>query len=208
VENAEDLRYNERGEGIRVKNILVIYGSPRKNSGSAALARALLEQKPADASVKEYDAYRLNAKPCLGCGGCDRKVGCVQRDLDEFYKDFEAADYVVFASPVYNGGFPAPLKAILDRFQCYYALRFAHGVKPPIAKHRRAALVMTGGCEAQGSEHMTETLRQQFTVLNAELAATVTVTGTDRRALSEEDFAEAREAGAALFETEGGKHNA
>ena len=194
--------------GITLSTILMIYGSPRADSGSAALARALLEPKPSDASVKEYSAYRLNAKPCLGCGGCDRQVGCVQRDLDKFYKDFEAADYVVFASPVYNGGFPAPLKAILDRFQCYYALRFAHGVKPPIPKHRRAALVMTGGCEAVGSEHMAQTLRQQFTVLNAELTATVTVTGTDRRELAAEDFAQARAAGATLFETEGGNENA
>ena len=191
-----------------MQNILVIYGSPRANSGSAALARALLEQQPSGAAVTEYYAYRLNAKPCLGCGGCDRRVGCVQRDLDEFYRDFEAADFVVFASPVYNGGFPAPLKAVLDRFQCYYALRFAHGVKQPIPKHRRAALVMTGGCEAQGSEHMAQTLRQQFTVLNAELVAVVTVTGTDRRALSEDDFAMAREAGAALFGEEGEQKHA
>ena len=183
-----------------MKNVLVVYGSPRADSGSAALCRALLEQKPADAVVTEYHAYRLNAKPCLGCGGCDRQVGCVQRDLDVFYRDFEAADIVVFASPVYNGGFPAPLKAILDRFQCYYALRFAHGVRPPIARHRRAALVLTGGCDAAGSEHMVQTLRQQFTVLNAELVASVTVTGTDRRALSEADLAQARAAGAVLFE--------
>lgn len=191
-----------------MKNILVVYGSPRADSGSAALARALLEPTPADAAVTEYHAYRLNARPCLGCGGCDRKAGCVQRDLDQFYSDFEAADYVVFASPVYNGGFPAPLKAILDRFQCYYALRFAHGVRPPIKKHRRAALVMTGGCEAEGSEHMAQTLRRQFTVLNAELVAAVTVTGTDRRALSEPDFARAREAGAALFGEKGENKNA
>ena len=191
-----------------MQNILVIYGSPRADSGSAALARALLEQKPADAAVTEYHAYRLNARPCLGCGGCDRRVGCVQRDLDGFYRDFEAADFVVFASPVYNGGFPAPLKAILDRFQCYYALRFAHGVKPPIARHRRAALVLTGGCEAQGSEYIAQTLRQQFTVLNAELTAAVTVTGTDRRALSDKDFAQAREAGKALFGKEGETKNA
>lgn len=189
-------------------NVLVINGSPRAKSDSAALARALLEQRPADAAVKEYNAYRMNARPCLGCGGCDRQVGCVQRDLDGFYRDFEAADYVVFASPVYNGGFPAPLKAILDRFQCYYALRFAHRVKPPIEKHRRAALVMTGGCEAAGSEHMAETLRQQCTVLNAELTAVVTVRGTDKRALAEADFAEAREAGAVLFREEGEKENA
>ncbi len=81
-------------------------------------------------------------------------------------------------------------------------------MKPPIQKHRRAALVLTSGCEAQGGEYIAQTLRQQFTVLNAELTAVLTVTGTDRRALSDKDFAKAREAGKALFDKEGETKNA
>ncbi len=183
-----------------MKKILAVYGSPRAASGSAALCRALLKQKSADDTVTEYFAYVLNAKPCIACGGCEKQLGCVQHDLDAFYRDFEAADYVVFASPVYNGGFPAPLKAIIDRFQCYYAKRFTHNIKPPIAKPRKAVLLLTGGSEAAGSREIARMFRQQCTVLNTELVSVLVFSETDRRQLDETDFAQAQKAGADLFE--------
>ena len=53
----------------------------------------------------------------MACGWCDENVGCVFDDMDEFFADFEQADYIVITTPVYNGGVPAPLKAVVDRFQ-------------------------------------------------------------------------------------------
>ena len=95
--------------------------------------------------------------------------------------DFEQADYFVISTPVYNSGVPAPLKAIVDRFQRYYALRFSHGVKPPVAKPKKAALIITAGSKGEGKDEIKAMFERQFTVLNTQLVSTVFFDGTDSR---------------------------
>lgn len=62
---------------------------------------------------------------------CEYHDGCSNKDLDIFFEDFEDADYIAFFTPVYNNFFPAPIKAILDRFQRYYNARYKRGSNPP-----------------------------------------------------------------------------
>ena len=161
------------------KKILVLSGSPRVDSVSHELCRAFLSS--ANCEVKEYNAYKTNAAPCVACGWCGKNAGCCFDDLDEFMHDFEQADYFVIATPVYNSSVPAPLKAIIDRFQRYYSLRFSHGVKPPVAKHKKAALIISAGSRGEGKEEIRAMLERQFTVLNTELVTTVFFDGTDTR---------------------------
>lgn len=107
--------------------------------------------------------------------------GCANKDLDIFFEDFEDADYIAFFTPVYNNFFPAPLKAVIDRFQRYYSARFKRGAKPPIAKPKRVGVVIVSGSNArQCADYMTATLRQSFTVLNGEVTARYYIPGTDR----------------------------
>ena len=87
----------------------------------------------------------------------------------------------MFFTPVYNNFFPAPLKAVIDRFQRYYSARFKRGAKPPIAKPKRVGVVIVSGSNArQCADYMTATLRQSFTVLNGEVTARYYIPGTDR----------------------------
>ena len=82
---------------------------------------------------------------------------------------------------MYNNFFPAPLKAVIDRFQRYYSARFKRGAKPPIAKPKRVGVVIVSGSNArQCADYMTATLRQSFTVLNGEVTARYYIPGTDR----------------------------
>ena len=82
---------------------------------------------------------------------------------------------------LYNNFFPAPLKAVIDRFQRYYSARFKRGAKPPIAKPKRVGVVIVSGSNArQCADYMTATLRQSFTVLNGEVTARYYIPGTDR----------------------------
>lgn len=181
-----------------MKKILVLNGSPRKDSVSTALCDSFVSAA-GETELKKYNAYKLAAKPCMGCGYCDKNVGCCFDDLDEFMSDFEQADYFVISTPVYNSGVPAPLKAVVDRFQRYYALRFAHGVKPPIAKHKKAALVIVAGSKGEGKDEIKAMFERQFTVLNTELVTTVFFDGTDTRIPDEATHEEAQNAGKALF---------
>ncbi len=179
-------------------NILLLTASARKESVSAELASALLGGANG-MKIKAYNAFKLAAKPCCGCGNCEREKKCINRDLDEFFADFEAADYFVIATPVFNSGVPAPLKAIVDRFQLYYALRFAHGLRPPVARPKKAALLIAAGSKGEGRKEIEAMFLRQFTVLNTTLEAVVFADSTDSAALSKEKIAEAKVAGRVLF---------
>lgn len=181
-----------------MKKILVLNGSPRKDSVSSALCNSFVSSA-SEAEIKSYNAYKMNAKPCMGCGYCDKNKGCCFSDLDEFMSDFEQADYFVISTPVYNSGVPAPLKAVVDRFQRYYALRFAHGVKPPVAKHKKAALIIAAGSKGEGKDEIKAMFERQFTVLNTELVTTVFFDGTDKRIPDENTVSTVAQEGECFF---------
>lgn len=181
-----------------MKNILVLNGSARKDSVSTALCNAFT-QTAEGINVKVYNAYKLNAKPCFGCGFCDKNKACVNKDLDEFMADFENADFFVISTPVYNGSVPSPLKAIVDRFQRYYALRFSHGIKPPVAKPKKAAIIIAAGSKGEGRESIESMFRQQFTVLNTTLEQLMFIDSTDTVELSDSLLAKAKEIGTEFF---------
>lgn len=182
-----------------MKTVLVLKGSARKDSVSSLVSDKFTECADEKFNVKTYNAYALNPKPCYGCGACGKEKKCINRDLDEFFADFEQADYFVISTPVYNSSVPSPLKAIVDRFQLYYALRFEHGIKPPVAKHKKAALIISAGSNGEGREEIEKMFRRQFTVLNTALEATVFVDSTDTKPITEESLKEAQEKGKIFF---------
>ena len=100
-------------------------------------------------------------------------------DMDEFFRDFENADGIVIATPIYNLSFPAPLKAIFDRTQRYYNARFSLGKRPPIAKHRPAALLMAAGDPHEDGDIAVKQLCRSFTVTNCTLVDHTICAGTD-----------------------------
>ncbi len=162
-----------------MKKLLIINASPRKEGVCAEIVKQV---KPyfADCDIKEYDLYKLSPAPCTACGYCEMHNGCSNHDLDWFFADFEDADYIAFFSPIYNNFFPAPLKAVIDRFQRYYAARFCRGAKPPIEKPKSVGAVIVSGSNArQCADYMCQTLKQSFTVLNGTLNARYYIPNTD-----------------------------
>ena len=118
--------------------ITVLTGSPHRKGTSALLAdRFIAGAEDAGHEVFRFDAAFEEVHPCLGCGRC-RIAGerCVHRDaMDRLLPNLLAADLVVFATPLYYFGMPAPLKAVVDRF---YSVNYA------LTKSRkRAALLVT-----------------------------------------------------------------
>lgn len=95
---------------------------------------------------------------------------------------FEQADYFVVASPVYYNALPAPGKAVLDRFQRYFSARFSLGVRPPVQKPKRAALLLTcGSQETAGFAAIRRQMQTAFTVLHTVLEGCVFVRDTDHK---------------------------
>ena len=162
-----------------MKNLLIINGSPRENGVCAELIKQVSKYF-VECKIKRYDTYKLAPIPCNDCKYCEYHEGFSKRDLDIFFEDFENADYIVFVTPVYNNFFPAPLKAIIDRFQRYYSARFKRGAKPPINKPKNVGVIICSGSNArQCADYMTSTLKQAFTVLNGKICSRYYIPDTD-----------------------------
>ncbi len=165
------------------KYVLVFFGSPHRHGYTAHLLRAFLQpfHDRGQYELHIVSAYDEEIAPCSACGFCKREEGCSMRDMDQIDDMIRRADMLVFATPVYNLTFPAPLKAIVDRFQRYFEARFALGLRPPIAKPKRAALLMTQGSgDPFGAQVIEKQLRMTFTVMNTQLDEIVLWTDTDR----------------------------
>lgn len=131
------------------KRGFILFGSPHQNGATARLVQAFLKAFPEETEWTMVEAYHQKIAPCLGCGFCEHKEGCVNSDFDQIDHLLRTCDYLVVASPVYNLSFPAPLKAIFDRTQRYFSARFVRGERPPIAKHKKAAMLLTCGADSR-----------------------------------------------------------
>ena len=152
--------------------VLMLLGSPHRAGHTARLAEAFCAPlRERGAVVAAVDLYALSPAPCTACGFCKTAEGCAFADLDRVHELLTACDVLAVASPVYNAGFPAPVKALLDRWQRYYEARFSRGIRPAIATHREAALLLTrGSADAAGDPLMAYQLERAFSVMNTSLA--------------------------------------
>ena len=101
------------------KNILVLAGSPRIQGNSDMLADAFIEGARINGNVvNKINVARYKINGCVDCQYCFTHEGkCVHRDgMDEIYPLLEAADVLVFATPIYFFGFSSQLKSVIDRF--------------------------------------------------------------------------------------------
>lgn len=162
-----------------IKKVLIIKGSCRKESfTNKILQEAFKNVENIDLNV--FNAYSKSFSFCNGCNHCENTGRCINKDLDEFFFNFENADVVVFASPVYNGGFSAPVKALIDRFQVYYTAFYKNGKVQPIKKHRKGILLVASGRSGiAATENMEKNLKCAFTILNMSLEGTVLCADTD-----------------------------
>ena len=180
--------------------MLLLNGSPHPRGETMRLLEAFADALSASAAVTQVNAFALLPAPCDDCGYCRTRDGCAKRDLDEVYALLEQADVLVWATPVYNYGFPAPLKALIDRCQRYWSARFVRQQRPPIARPKQAVLLTAcGEASPVGGQMLEQQLRPQLTILNARLVACVHRTGCDSGADAQPALEQARAAARALW---------
>ncbi len=103
--------------------VLALLGSPRKGGNSEVLLNSFLKGVEHEGGTVELiRLYDLDIKPCIGCGGCDKTGECVLEgdDMIPLYDKIIAVKRIVFASPIYFYGIPAPAKAFVDRTQALW----------------------------------------------------------------------------------------
>ncbi|MBE6827965.1 MAG: NAD(P)H-dependent oxidoreductase [Ruminococcaceae bacterium] len=175
-------------------NLLVINGSPRTLGNCDRLLSALLSEFPRDCNVKRFDAFSLNPAACNACGYCKASEGCSKKDLEEFLGYYNESDAVIIATPVYNYTVPAPMKALLDRFQRFYEAKNRRGEEHAFSRPKNAVLIVTAGCDGRvGFEIIKKQLEGAFENMDTTLVASMLVNSTDTKPLSDFDLQKAKD---------------
>ena len=156
TENAADS--GEEGATGPQPDILFISGSPRRRASVAFVG--LLEQgaQKAGAHTQHFLLCEKYIEPCNGCGDCEKTGVCVftkrlrdGKPIDDWLElkaMIDRVDAVGIVAPLYFAGPTSQFKALMDRFQPYYAQRYLLGIKPQ--PKRPAQLYVLG---AGGDEH-------------------------------------------------------
>lgn len=101
------------------KKVMVLNGAARKKGNTTKLVEAFADgARSAGNQVKIFYLDGMEIHSCKGClkAGRDSKSPCTQKDdMEKIYAEFESADVVVFASPLYFWTITGTLKAVADR---------------------------------------------------------------------------------------------
>lgn len=104
------------------KNVVILHASPRQDGNSHTLAEVFSAgAEAAGHRVQRFNIGKANISGCLACDYCrvnDHRC-LMDDDMQDIYPAIFTADCVVFATPLYFFGFPAQLKAVIDRLYAY-----------------------------------------------------------------------------------------
>ena len=100
------------------KNILILSASPRKGGNSDLLCDAFLRgATEVGHTVEKIRLAEKSINYCTGCCSCIGNPGaCVQPDdMNGILRKMQAADTLVFATPVYFRAMNGQMKTLIDR---------------------------------------------------------------------------------------------
>ena len=145
------------------KKVTVIMGSPKIGYTSSILDLFLKSIKPI--KVDFFNAYKIKPSPCIDCGLCKVEQRCTFCDLDALHENLKISDIVIFASPIYNLSFTAPMKSIIDRTQRYFNARFIMNIREPIKRQKKSILISASGSRYNSDIKLALTLMERQIIL-------------------------------------------
>jgi len=142
--------------------ILGLCGSPRAMTTEYVLRAALGMLKEKGFETVFWGVRGKKIGFCIHCDHCLKEGGCIiDDDVQELYPLLREAEALVFATPVYNGGVSAQIKAVMDRTRALLAQdRDALRGKPGIA-------IAVGGDRIGGQELALQQIQTYLTLNGA-----------------------------------------
>jgi multimeric flavodoxin WrbA len=127
--------------------ILGISGSPRKKATEYVLSQALDHLRDLGFNTKLISVRGRKLNFCTHCDYCLEAKECIFKDgMEEIYQALEEADGLILATPVYNSGVSAQLKAIMDRTRALMAKN------PDVLRGKVGMGIAIGGDRMGGQE--------------------------------------------------------
>jgi multimeric flavodoxin WrbA len=112
----------------KMKELLIVVGSPRRDGNSAMLAEAVSrggQEAGTSVRLRFVDDFITGfLRDCRKCRLPNGECAISDHYSTLFFKDYLVCDGVVFCSPVYWYGLSAQIKAFFDRSFCYYAASY------------------------------------------------------------------------------------
>jgi multimeric flavodoxin WrbA len=157
-----------------MKQILAIYGSPRRKGNTTLLLdQSVQGALDAGAQVEKIVLRDLKMSPCLEIYGCKEKGRCViQDDFQKVYDQLLSCDGLMLASPIFFYTVSAHTKILMDRCQSlwvkkYWIDKIPYGQSKP---KRKGLFVSVGATKGKRLfEGTLLTVKYFFDILDAEL---------------------------------------
>ncbi len=166
--------------------VLGIAGSPRRDGNTDHLLQQVLAGASSHgAETKTVVLSELNISPCRHCDGCIKTGKCVvEDDMQWIHADLREFDRIVLASPIFFMGATAQTKAMIDRCQALWVIKYV--LKLPVAinpgKERRGIFVSVGGTRLANLFQPTmATVKSWFTTLEIGYTGELVFSGIDEK---------------------------
>jgi len=102
--------------------IVGVCGSPRKSATEHVLREALNSLEAMGFKTEFFTVRGKKIGFCTHCNYCLENKECILKDdMSTVYEMLKEAKGLIFATPVYNGGVSAQIKAIMDRSRALLA---------------------------------------------------------------------------------------
>lgn len=166
--------------------VLGIAGSPRRGGNTdLLLEQAIAGAGNAGAETETILLREMDIAPCLHCDGCLKEGKCViDDDMQLVYPKLREADRLVIASPMFFMGLTAQTKAMIDRCQALWALKYV--LKQPVALNsggeRKGFFLSVGGTGFSNLfQSAMPTIKSWFVVIEVKYAGELTFAKIDAK---------------------------
>lgn len=129
--------------------LLAIAGSPRRGGNTDLLLQEVIRgAESGGAEVKTIFLSELCIAPCEHCDRCLETGRCaIDDDMQWLHDELRGADRLALASPIFFMGVTAQTKAMIDRCQALWVMKYV--LKLPVAtnggRERRGLFISVGG---------------------------------------------------------------
>jgi len=164
--------------------VLGIAGSPRRDGNTDHLLRQVMAgASSSGVETKTVVLSELNIAPCRHCDGCIKTGKCiVDDDMQWLHTDIRETEHIVLASPIFFMGVTAQTKAMIDRCQALWVIKYV--LKLPVAinpnKERSGVFISVGGTKLHNLfEPAKATVKSWFTTLDIEYTGELVFSGIE-----------------------------
>ncbi|MBC8276072.1 MAG: flavodoxin family protein [Chloroflexi bacterium] len=166
--------------------VLGIAGSPRRDGNTDHLLQEVMAGVASQGSeTKTVILSELNISPCRHCDGCIKTGKCViDDDMQWLHTDLREADRLVLAAPIFFMGVTAQTKAMIDRCQALWVIKYV--LKLPVAinpgRERKGIFVSVGGTRLHNLfQPAMATVKSWFLALDIKYDGELVFSGIDEK---------------------------